>query len=81
MALREDQDLSTNGSRLLVIERILRDRQGIWQQIVEDRDLTRLTGQMLISSMIAPLKSMTSTVPQPPLESGTGSGDAGAMGR
>jgi hypothetical protein len=36
-----------------VIERILRDRQGIWQQVVEDRGLTRLTGQMLISSMIA----------------------------
>jgi hypothetical protein len=38
---------------LLVIERILRDRQGIWQQVVEDRDLTKLTGQMLASSMIA----------------------------
>jgi hypothetical protein len=36
-----------------VIERILRDRRGIWQQVVEDRDLTRLTGQMLISSTIA----------------------------
>jgi hypothetical protein len=42
-----------NASGLLVIERILRDRQGIWQQVVEDRGLTRLTGQMLISSMIA----------------------------
>jgi hypothetical protein len=40
-------------SGLLVIERILRDRQGIWQQVVEDRDLTKLTGQMLGSSMIA----------------------------
>jgi hypothetical protein len=40
-------------SGLLVIERILRDRRGIWQQVVEDRDLTRLTGQMLISSTIA----------------------------
>jgi hypothetical protein len=38
---------------LLVIERILRDRQGIWQQVVEDRDLTKLTAQMLGSSMIA----------------------------
>jgi hypothetical protein len=38
---------------LLVIERILRDRQGIWKQVVDDRDLTRLTGQMLVSSMIA----------------------------
>lgn len=36
-----------------MIERILRDRQGIWQQIVEDRDLGKLTGQMLISSMVA----------------------------
>jgi hypothetical protein len=40
-------------SGLLVIERILRDRQGIWQQVVEDRDLTKLTGQMLVSSMVA----------------------------
>jgi hypothetical protein len=37
----------------LVIERILRDKQGIWQQIVEDRDLPRLTGQMLVSSVVA----------------------------
>jgi hypothetical protein len=42
-----------NASGLLVIERILRDRRGIWQQVVEDRGLGRLTGQMLISSMIA----------------------------
>jgi hypothetical protein len=42
-----------NASGLLVIERILRDRQGIWQQVVEDRDLPRLTGQMLVSSVIA----------------------------
>ncbi|WP_250029091.1 hypothetical protein [Paractinoplanes maris] len=42
-----------NASGLLVIERILRDRQGIWQQIVDDRDLPRLTGQMMISSMAA----------------------------
>jgi len=40
-------------SGLLVIERILRDRRGIWQQVVEDRDLSRLTGQMLISTTIA----------------------------
>ena len=32
-------------SGLLVIERILRDRRGIWQQVVEDRDLSRLTGR------------------------------------
>jgi len=42
-----------NASGLLVIERILRDRQGIWQQVVEDRGLPRLTGQMLVSSVIA----------------------------
>ncbi|GAA3766171.1 hypothetical protein GCM10022225_60630 [Plantactinospora mayteni] len=38
---------------LLVIERILRDRQSVWQQIVEERDLNGLTGQMLASSAIA----------------------------
>ncbi|MER5702496.1 hypothetical protein ABT023_11180 [Micromonospora sp. NPDC002296] len=37
----------------LVIERILRDRQGIWQQIVADRDLNGLTVRMLASSGIA----------------------------
>ncbi|WP_410810160.1 hypothetical protein [Micromonospora sp. 067-2] len=37
----------------LVIERILRDRQGIWQQIVAEHDLNRLTGRMLASSAIA----------------------------
>ncbi|MEV8504239.1 hypothetical protein AB0368_05310 [Actinoplanes sp. NPDC051475] len=42
-----------NASGLLVIERILRDRQGIWQQVVEDRALSKLTGQMLVSSVIA----------------------------
>ena len=36
-----------------MIERILRDRQGVWQQGVEDRQLTRLTGQMLVSSVVA----------------------------
>jgi hypothetical protein len=42
-----------DSSGLLVIERILRDRQGIWQQVVEDRGLPRLIGQMLTSSGIA----------------------------
>ncbi|MFC0507715.1 hypothetical protein [Micromonospora costi] len=37
----------------LVIERILRDRQGIWQQIVAERDLNGLTGGMLATSAIA----------------------------
>jgi hypothetical protein len=38
------------GYGLLVIERILRDRQSIWRQIIEERDLRSLTGQMLASS-------------------------------
>jgi hypothetical protein len=42
-----------DASGLFVIERILRDRQGIWQQVVEDRQLGKLTGQMLVSSLIA----------------------------
>jgi hypothetical protein len=42
-----------SASGLLVIERILRDRQGVWQQVVEDRELTRLTGQMTLSSVVA----------------------------
>jgi hypothetical protein len=42
-----------SASGLLVIERILRDRQGVWQQVVEDRELTRLTGQMILSSAVA----------------------------
>ncbi|MEU4555838.1 hypothetical protein [Micromonospora violae] len=37
----------------LVIERILRDRGSIWQQIVAERDLNALTGRMLTSSAIA----------------------------
>src|SRR2546430_2551765 len=39
---------SANG--LLVIERILRDREGIWEQIIEERELRGLAGQMLASS-------------------------------
>lgn len=42
-----------NASGLLVIERILRDRQGIWKQVVDDRDLPRLVGQMLASTVLA----------------------------
>lgn len=45
--------MSANGSGLLVIERILRDRHSIWQQIVEERELNRLTGNMLTSSALA----------------------------
>ena len=39
-----------SGNSLLVIERLLRDRNGIWRQIIEERDLKQLTSQMLISS-------------------------------
>ncbi|MDO3701492.1 hypothetical protein Q3W71_07330 [Micromonospora sp. C28SCA-DRY-2] len=62
----------------LVIERILRDRQGIWQQIVAERDLNTLTGRMLASSAVAlacygavlgafhsPLMALTSAVKLP----------------
>jgi hypothetical protein len=45
--------VSANGSGLLVIERILRDRQSIWQQIVSEQELGRLTSNMLASSAIA----------------------------
>ena len=39
-----------NGQGLLVIERILRDRDGIWRQVIAERDLKELTTQMLASS-------------------------------
>src|SRR5262249_22675816 len=41
------------GSGLLIIERILRDRDGIWRQISEERDLKELTTQMVTSSAIS----------------------------
>jgi hypothetical protein len=41
----------TNG--LLVIERILRDRDGVWEQIGEERDLGRIIRDMLFSSAAA----------------------------
>ncbi|MET7419338.1 hypothetical protein [Dactylosporangium sp. NPDC005555] len=41
------------GSGLLIIERILRDRDSIWRQIGEERDLGKLTLQMLTSSVLA----------------------------
>jgi hypothetical protein len=43
----------TPSGGLLIIERILRDRQGIWRQINSERDLKPLTVQMLISSVIS----------------------------
>lgn len=45
--------MSAKTSGLLVIERILRDRQSIWRQVVEDRGLPQLTLQMLGSSAVA----------------------------
>jgi hypothetical protein len=42
-----------SAQRILVIERILRDRGGVWRQIIEDRDLKPLSGQLLLSSAIA----------------------------
>jgi hypothetical protein len=41
------------GQNLLVIERILRDREGIWRQINDERDLRGLTLQMLTSSVVS----------------------------
>lgn len=38
---------------IFIIERILRDREGVWRQIAEDTGLRRLAVQMLISSAIA----------------------------
>lgn len=42
-----------SGSGLLIIERILRDRESIWRQIGEERDLGKLIKQMLYSSVAA----------------------------
>ncbi len=41
------------GGGLLVIERLLRDRDGIWRQIIDEHDLKRLNLQMLASSMLS----------------------------
>jgi hypothetical protein len=41
------------GQNLLVIERILRERDGIWRQINDKRDLRGLTLQMLTSSAVS----------------------------
>ena|SRR5579859_4996720 len=38
---------------LLVIERLLRDREGVWRQIIDERDLRGLTLQMLASSTVS----------------------------
>jgi hypothetical protein len=42
--------VAAQGSGLLVIERLLRDRAGVWRQISEERDLSKLTWNMLASS-------------------------------
>ncbi|GIF73513.1 hypothetical protein [Asanoa siamensis] len=70
--------MSANSPGLLIIERILRDRGSIWQQIVDERDLNRLSGQMLASSAVAlaiygavlgffngPLMALTSAIKLP----------------
>jgi hypothetical protein len=44
---------NTNGNGLLIVERILRDRDGIWRQIIEERNLKDLTLQMLASSAVS----------------------------
>jgi hypothetical protein len=44
---------NNSGGSLLVIERLLRDRDGIWRQIIEERSLKQLTGQMLVSSALS----------------------------
>lgn len=41
------------GQGLLIIERILRDRDGIWRQVSAERDLKPLTVRMLASSAIS----------------------------
>ena len=46
-------DQPTAGRGLLVIERLLRDRDAVWRQIIEERDLPRLTRQMLGSSAVS----------------------------
>jgi hypothetical protein len=38
---------------LLVVERLLRDRDSVWKQIIEERDLRGLSTQMLISSAVS----------------------------
>jgi hypothetical protein len=43
----------TPGNGLLVIERILRDRPSIWQQIVDERNLRQLIGQMVASTVVS----------------------------
>ena len=46
-----DGDMATG--KQLIIERILRDRAGIWDQIIAERDLPRLILRMLLCSAIS----------------------------
>lgn len=39
--------------RELIIERILRDRTGIWNQIINERDLPKLISKMLLASAVS----------------------------
>ncbi|RRR67479.1 MAG: hypothetical protein EI684_18830 [Candidatus Viridilinea halotolerans] len=39
--------------QLLIIERILRDRDSFWYQVAEERDLNSLIGQMVVSSGVS----------------------------
>jgi hypothetical protein len=41
------------GHPLLIIERILRDRDSVWRQVVEERNLKPLVTQMLVSSALS----------------------------
>jgi hypothetical protein len=36
----------------LIVERILRDRDSIWRQVIDDHDLGRLIGRMLLTSFV-----------------------------
>lgn len=41
------------GNSLFIVERILRDRDGVWRQIIAQRDLPNLLRQMLLSSVVS----------------------------
>jgi hypothetical protein len=52
MGSRPGLDIMTS-SKEFIIERILRDRVGIWQQIISERDLPKLIMRMLLTSTIS----------------------------
>jgi len=43
--------MAATSGKQLIVERILRDRGGIWQQIIGERDLLQLIRRMLVSSV------------------------------